>query len=259
MATARLNGTTIAFEDGGGDKPAVILSHGFLMDGSMFADQVAALRDMYRVITWDERGFGGTPSIGPFDYWDSARDAWALLDHLGVDTVVAGGMSQGGFISLRMALLNPQRVSALVLIDTQAGTEDPALAGPYEELHSAWLTAGPQAVQEVVASIILGEGDWQHWYAKWANLEELQFTTAFRCLMDRDDVTSRLGEILAPTLIIHGTADIAIPMHKAEQLRDEIAGPTTLVVVDGGTHASNITHPQEVNQAMRSFLDSLSL
>jgi len=77
------------------------------MDHDMFAPQVDALRDDYRVITWDERGHGQTPVDGPFDYWDSARDALALLTHLGVEEAVLAGMSQGGFLSLRAALLSP--------------------------------------------------------------------------------------------------------------------------------------------------------
>ena len=57
MPHAAINGQQIYFEDTGGEGPAVILGHGFLMDHEMFVHQVAALRDGYRVITWDERGF----------------------------------------------------------------------------------------------------------------------------------------------------------------------------------------------------------
>ena len=84
----------------------------------MFDSQVAALSDKFRVITWDERGFGDTEYDGkPFTYWDSANDCLALMTHLGVETAVLGGMSQGGFLSLRAALTAPERVRALVLID----------------------------------------------------------------------------------------------------------------------------------------------
>ena len=58
MSVASVNGTKIAYDDTGGSGPAIVLAHGFLMDRSMFDPQVAALRDAYRVITWDERGFG---------------------------------------------------------------------------------------------------------------------------------------------------------------------------------------------------------
>ena len=70
MATALANGITLSYNDSGGDGPAVVLSHGYLMDSSMLDSQVAALAPEYRVITWDERGHGGTLATGPFTYWD---------------------------------------------------------------------------------------------------------------------------------------------------------------------------------------------
>ena len=258
MKYAELNGTTIAYEDHGGNGPAVLLSHGFLMDHTMFDAQVAALSPAYRVITWDERGFGETKATGEFSYWDSANDALALLDHLGIESAIVGGMSQGGFLSLRVALTAPQRVKALILLDTQAGTEDPATVEPYNAMHAAWLEHGPTAVQEIIASLILGPGEWNEWFDKWALLEPGQFTAAFHCLMHRDDITSRLSEISCPTLIVHGTADASIPIEKAEILRDSIAGPTTLVPIEGGPHAANMTHAQEVNAAILRFLSALS-
>jgi pimeloyl-ACP methyl ester carboxylesterase len=180
-----------------------------------------------------------------------------LLDHLGLDRAVLGGMSQGGFLGLRAALLEPGRVPALVLIDTQAGQEDPALAPSYEQMEEIWLAQGPEPVQEIVASIILGDIDPLPWYAKWARLDRQGLTYSFRCLMDRDDITGRLGEIGCPALILHGTADAAIPMAKAEQLLDGLAGPAELVVIEGGSHASNLSHPDQVNAALLPFLRSL--
>ena len=258
MQTAQINGTTIAFEDTGGKKPVVIFSHGFLMDHSMFDAQVAALRDTHRVITWDERGFGGTKATGDFTYWDSANDVLGLMDHLGIKSAVFGGMSQGGFLSLRVALTAPERVEALILLDTQSGVEAPETVEPYNQLHAAWVEHGAVAVQDIIAGIILGPGDWSEWFAKWGAMEPDQFTAAFNCLMHRDDITDRLGEITCPALIVHGTADVAIPMEKAEVLRDRIAGPTTLVPVEGGPHAANMTHATETNRAIVQFLAALA-
>jgi 3-oxoadipate enol-lactonase len=257
MLTARVNGTDIAYADSGGDGPAVVLSHGYLMDHTMFDPQLAALTPDYRVITWDERGFGDTRAGGSFSYWDSARDVLGLLDHLGLDRAVLGGMSQGGFVSLRAALLAPERVRALVLIDTQAGQEDPAVVPAYEQMEEVWLAQGPEPVQEVVASIILGSVDPQPWFAKWARLDAGDINHSFRCLMDRDDITGRLAEIGCPALILHGTADAAIPMAKAETLRDRLGGPAELVAVDGGSHAANLSHPDQVNAALLAFLHTL--
>lgn len=258
MATANINGTTVFFQDTGGSGPAVILSHGFLIDHSMFDPQVEALRKYHRVVTWDERGFGGTPATGEFSYWDSARDVLALMDHLSIDSAFVGGMSQGGFISLRVALTAPERVRGLILIDTQAGTEDADKVEGYGQLHEVWMAHGPAPVQDVIAGLILGPGQWSDWFEKWASLDTRQFSWAFQCLMNRDDITPRLGEITCPSLIIHGTEDAAIPVSKAETLRDGLAGPSTLVTVEGAPHAANLTHSIPVNAAIKGFLADLN-
>ncbi len=261
MPTASINGVSLSYTDTGGDGAPVVFSHGYLMDSSMFDPQVAALAPEYRVITWDARGFGGTRATGAFTYWDSAGDVLGLLDHLGIDQAVLAGMSQGGFLSLRAALLAPQRVRALVLIDSQAGQEDPAVAPAYEQLEQTWLEHGPDPVQDIVASIILGQPDgpvdYKPWFAKWAALDRVELTLPFRCLMDRDDITSRLAEIDCPALILHGTADAAIPVAKAEVVRAGLAGPSELVLIEGGSHASNLSNPDQVNVALLEFLRSL--
>jgi 3-oxoadipate enol-lactonase len=261
MSTALINGVTLTYSDTGGGGDPVVFSHGYLMDSAMFDPQVAALAPEYRVITWDARGFGGSRATGEFSYWDSARDVLSLLDHLGVDRAVLGGMSQGGFLSLRAALLAPARVRALVLIDSQAGQEDPAVAPSYEQLDQIWLEQGPAPIQDIVASIILGPPDgpvdYAPWFAKWATTDRAELHQAFRCLMDRDDVTGRLGEISCPTLIVHGTADAAIPVTKAEVVQAGLAGPAELVLIEGGSHAANLSHPDQVNVALLEFLRSL--
>jgi len=261
MSTALINGITLSYSDSGGDGTPVVFSHGYLMDSSMFDPQVAALAPEYRVITWDERGFGGTRATGAFSYWDSARDVLGLLDHLGIDRAVLAGHSQGGFLSLRAALLAPERVRALVLIDSQAGQEDPAIAPAYEQLQQTWMEHGPAPVQDVVATIILGPPggpvDYAPWFAKWAAADRDELRLAFRCLMDRDDITGQLAQIDCPALILHGSADAAIPMEKAEAVRAGLTGPVSLVVVDGGSHAANLSHPDPVNVALLEFLRSL--
>src|SRR5437879_13819982 len=97
MSDADINRQRIRFDDTGGDGPPVILAHGFLMDRTMFAPQVSALSGEFRVITWDERGFGETEFDGkPFTYWDSAGDCLGLLDHLGIAKAVVGWLVEGG-------------------------------------------------------------------------------------------------------------------------------------------------------------------
>jgi 3-oxoadipate enol-lactonase len=259
MPYAEVNGQRLHYQDTGGDGPVVVFSHGLLMDHEMFEAQVAALRDDYRVVAWDERGFGSTEFDGePFTYWDSAADVLGLLDHLGVESAVLAGMSQGGFLSLRAALLAPERVQALILIDTQAGVDDDDTLAAYRQMLDTWVNVGPiDELTEIVANIIIADPDENgRWIAKWKQWPTAPMEQAGACLLERDDITDRLGEITCPALVIHGTADTAISMERADALAAGLSGSGPVVAVPGA-HASNLTHPEPCNEAIVGFLAGL--
>ncbi|HUO11305.1 MAG TPA: alpha/beta hydrolase [Caulobacteraceae bacterium] len=262
MPIAEVNHQRLYYEDSGGSGPAVIFSHGLLMDHEMFAPQVEALRSKYRCITWDERGHGGTASdtLAPFTYYDSANDLAALLAHLGVKQAVLAGMSQGGFLSLRCALTHPEVVRALVLIDTQAGVEDPERLKGHMQLATTWASQGlSDEIASIVESIILGDG-WagaEAWKAKWRQVKPVNLMGCMHTLAARDDVTARLGEIRVPALVIHGDKDAAIELSLAERLAAGLEN-AELVVIPGAGHAANLTHPELVNPAIARFLEGLA-
>jgi len=229
MPFADVNGQRLHFEDTGGSGPPVVFSHGFLMDHEMFAPQVAALGATHRVITWDERGFGSTEYDGePFTYWDSAADCLGLLTHLGIESAVLGGMSQGGFLSLRAALTAPDRVRALILLDSQAGVDDPDTAAANDAMNHVWLDQGPtDELAEIVAGIII------------------------------DDSGHSRSWITCPALVVHGTEDTAITMDRAELMATGLPGAGDVVRV-AGAHAANLTNPEPVNAAITAFLAELA-
>ena len=263
MPFADVNGQRLAYEDTGGDDPVVVFSHGFLMNQAMFAPQVAALRDTHRVVTWDERAFGDTVFDGePFTYWDSAADCLGLLDHLGVERAVLGGMSQGGFLSLRAALTAPERVRGLILLDTQAGGEEPEVLEGYRTMIETWVAAGPvDELAEAIAGIIIADPDVsREWIEIWRELAERDGTESMRaagdCLIGREDITDRLGEITCPALVVHGTEDTAITMAQGEALAAGLSGAGEVVRVSGA-HAANLTNPEPVNAAILEFVAGL--
>lgn len=230
------------------------------MDREMFAPQVEVLSGEFRVITWDERGFGETEFDGkPFTYWDSARDCLGLLDHLGIEQAVLGGMSQGGFLSLRAALLAPARVRALVLIDTQAGGEDPERLPAYRQMQETWLQAGPvDDLANAIAGLIIGDPALsESWIAKWKALQLDSMRAPADCLFEREDITDRLGEISCPAIVFHGTDDMSIEMDRAQELCGGLSGCEGVVRIEGASHVSNLTHPEEVNGPLLDFLRSL--
>jgi len=260
VPVAEINGQRIFYTDSGGDGPAVLFAHGFLMDHEMFSPQVEALSGEFRVIAWDARGFGDTEFDGkPFDYWDNARDCLGLLDHLGLDRAVIGGMSQGGFCSLRVALLAPDRVRALVLIDTQAGAEEPDKVELYGDMIEAWVNVGPgEELARIIAGIIIDDpAHDDYWIAKWQARDRELLREPGGCLLGRDDITDRLGEITCPALVVHGTQDGAIDMELAETLAAGLSGCAGVVPIAGAAHAANLTHPDQANPALLTFLRAL--
>jgi 3-oxoadipate enol-lactonase len=76
-------------------------------------------------------------------------------------------------------------------------------------------------------------------------------------LMDRDDITERLAEIQAPAIVIHGAEDVAIDLSLAEGLCSRLAGCRGVVRIEGAGHASCLTHPEPVNEAIAGFLATI--
>ena len=97
-----------------GNGPAVVFSHGMLMDATMFTPQIDALAEQYRCLSYDSRTLQG--QVSKHDLDDLAEDCKALLDEQGIDRCVLVGHSMGGFMGTVFALKYPERLDGLVLI-----------------------------------------------------------------------------------------------------------------------------------------------
>src|SRR2546427_1440455 len=123
MARARLNGIEIDYEVSGRG-PAVLLSHGYSATRRMWDGQHRALEGRYTVISWSLRGHGETESPDhPASYSEelTVGDMRAVLRHVGVERVIVGGLSLGGYASLGFYLAHPEMVRALVICDSGPG------------------------------------------------------------------------------------------------------------------------------------------
>jgi pimeloyl-ACP methyl ester carboxylesterase len=258
MAVAELGPCRVYFEDTGSDKPAILFSHGLLMDHTMFAHQIEALRSEWRCITWDARGHGAAaPSAGPHVH--AGAILTGLLDYLGVERAVLAGTAQGGFASLQCALEHPERVRALVLIDSQPGPDAPAQAIGSRALADFWLAGGPS--EHLIANterLLLGEGfvDAAAWRDKWWHCSAANFLACLNALGEREDLTERLPELHLPALVIHGRQDIAVPLLRARDMASRLGA--RLAVIEGAGHAANMTHPVPVNEVLTDFLAALA-
>ncbi len=246
----------IHYEDSGGDGPVVLLAHEFLMDRTMFASQMAALAPEFRIVSWDARGHGRTRDQGlPFTYWTAARDALTVLDHLGAERAVFGGTAQGGITALRTALIAPERVSALILISTEAHGPTPEQSTETQKFLDKWYDdSSRRGAANQLAHWLIGDDDWYRaiWTKRWLVRDRDGIEVAATCLLGRESVVGRLPEITCPALVIHAT-DSGIPDHRAKRLARDLTA-ATYVEIAGARLAVTMTHPEPVNHAIKQFL-----
>jgi pimeloyl-ACP methyl ester carboxylesterase len=112
MAVAKLDrdGVAIHYEVHG-QGPAILLSHGYSATCRMWDGQIAALRDRYQVVVWDMRGHGQSDyPADPSAYSEAATvaDMAAILHTCGIQRAVIGGLSLGGYMSLRSTRCTPR-------------------------------------------------------------------------------------------------------------------------------------------------------
>jgi pimeloyl-ACP methyl ester carboxylesterase len=263
MPYDELDGWRYAYTDEGSGPP-VILLHGLQMDRSMFDHQVDSLRESHRVITIDAPGHGESAGLPVgIDFWKYADMVVAIADRLGVGAAVWGGQSMGGFTALRLALAHPERVTGLVLIDTQAHAEPVEKLAQYEAFLSVALEQG---VNEDLVNITLliyfsqiyaGKPESDVWRKKLLASDVHAQHAMIRAVFDRDEIHDRVAEIRAPAIVIHGDEDIAIEPERAEELAGALAN-ATLVKVPGAGHASPVEDPETVTKAIRGFLAGIA-
>lgn len=262
MPQTEVNGWNIFFSDAG-DGPPIFLVHGFLMDRTMFEPQVKALRSDYRIVTPDLRGHGESEKKAEaHTQWDMMEDHIALCDSLGIEKAVFGGVSQGGFQSLRAALKYPDRVAGLILIDTQAGPEDPIKTPMYEAMSELVAKEGwnDEILQASTVSMF-GESSTeelkQHWVERWKAQPTFAAFEQMKSVTRRDALDDRIRQIEAPAVVIHGEEDVAIEVEKAEALADGLNNLVEFVTIPGAGHSSTVEKPEAVTEVIQRFLQKV--
>ena len=159
---------------------------------------------------------------------------------------------------MRAALTAPERVRALILLDTSTTLYTPETKAANQGMIDTWLTVGPvDELAGAVATIIIDDAaENPRWIAKWQARDRELLRHPAQCLLERDDITPRLPEITCPALVVHGTEDTALTMEDAELMASLLSRCDGVVKV-GGAHAANLTNPVPVNAAILAFLAGL--
>ncbi|MEU6772239.1 alpha/beta fold hydrolase [Streptomyces sp. NPDC046759] len=263
MNAVALRGATIHYDDLGPSAGLpVLLIHGHPFNRTLWAPQATALAEAgYRVVTPDLRGYGDSSvTPGKVLLSDFADDLASLLDHLGIERVVAGGVSMGGQIAMEFRRRHPQRVRALVLSDTSVPAEteegkefrnrlaDRLLAegmdGYAGEVIDKMLAAYNVAAMPDVAGRVLG---------MMRATDPRGAAAALRGRAERPDYRDTLGAVREPVLIVVGADDVYTPVPDAEAIR-RLVPQATMVVIEKAGHLPGAEQPERFNAALLDFL-----
>ena len=249
----RPDGVTLAFQVHNPRAPGVplLLTHGFGATAGMWDPNIDALSVDRPVIVWDQRGHGSSDAPDDMDRYSEqigVADMAAILDAAGVDRAVLGGMSLGGYLSLAFHVAHPQRVAALVLVDTGPGYRNDAARDEW----NAWVERRAQQLERGEAAT-----DFSAEVAQAVHEHPEGLPRAARGVMAQKDarVITSLDSITVPTLVIVGAQDTDF-LASADYMHRKIPN-SRKVVIDNAGHAANMDQPEAFNTAVRELLEQL--
>jgi 3-oxoadipate enol-lactonase len=262
MATARINGINLYYEVHGTGEPLLLIM-GLGANTTSWASQIPVFSREYQVIAFDNRGAGRSDKPNePYSMGQMADDARGVLDHLDIPSAHVFGMSLGGMIAQEFVLRAPERVRTLVLGGTMAGGPTAIFAGP-EVVQQFISLAGMPIIQAIEAGLALIYSPAYIAQKKGELVRRMLLNahlTAPMYALQRQfmaivgfNTTARLAEIVAPTLVLAGTADRVMPLENSRQLAAGITG-AHLVEFEGAGHGFLVEKAEEANAAVLSFL-----
>ncbi len=240
--------------------PLIVLTHGATADHGMFAHQVRALADEYRVLTWDMRGHGESRPMGsPFTVPEAVKDLMAILAEIGAEQAIFVGQSTGGYVAQELVFRHPEKVQALVMIDCICITlpltgRDHLLL----RLTPALLWMYPYSLlvrQSANASTVTQEG---YDYLETAmNQIPKKDMVAILSAVTQAIHPEPHYQITHPLLLVHGDEDNLGNIKKdAPRWAERDPNCTYRVIPDAG-HMANMDNPAFFNRLLLEFLDSL--
>lgn len=251
----------LAFVDRGQGQPLVLV-HGFPLDHTMWAGQIADLAGEYRVIAPDLRGFGqSTVTPGLATMQRMADDLHELLFSLKISQpVVLCGLSMGGYVAWQFALRYRPRLAKLILCDTRAVGDSPEAAAGRIAMADRVQREGPGFVAEAMLPKLFAPAALK---AKAPFVEATRqvilrtdpkgIAAAQRGMAQRPDVSSKLGEIDVPTLVVCGQHDAISPPAEMRGFAEQMPN-AKFVEIAGAGHMAPLERADEVNAAIRGFM-----
>jgi len=243
-----------------GSGPAIVLVHGFPLDGAMWSGVARSLSARFRVVKPDLPGRGNTEAAAPSSVEGHADFLEAILAELDPPVGLAG-FSFGGYISLALMKRKPEKVRALALLDTRAAADDDAGRAKRDETIAGVRGNGVGPLVEampakLLASESLGRADLVERVRRIISRQKPETVEAdLAAMRDRPESNGFLPEISIPTLVVVGEKDVLTPPADSEAMAAAIPG-ARLVTVPGAGHLTPMERPKAVAEALAEFFSA---
>ncbi|HEY4095100.1 MAG TPA: 3-oxoadipate enol-lactonase [Baekduia sp.] len=250
----------LSHEDGGPPgAPPLVLAASLGTTRAMWDPQIAALRERFRTVRYDQRGHGASPAPpGPYAIADLGRDALALLDRLGLERTSWAGVSLGGMVGMWLAIHAPQRIDRLVLLCTSAHL------GPQQAWTDRAAAVRAAGTVDAVADAVVARWltpafadahpDVRAWLRTMlAATPPEGYAACCEAIRDMDQ-RAELGAITAPTLVISGVEDLAAPAAHQQLIAEAIPG-ARLVALSPAAHLAGVERADDVTALIADHLD----
>ncbi|MBI4513496.1 MAG: alpha/beta fold hydrolase [Gemmatimonadetes bacterium] len=264
MASVRLGQLTCHYEDRGRG-PALLWIHAFPFDRRMWAPQLDVFSEGYRALAPDLRGFGESNlGRGFYTINDLADDMAALLEALGIESAVVGGLSMGGYVAFALVRGHPGRVRGLILADTRPEADTPEARERRRAMAEQVSVEGTHVLVEDLLPRLVSDDTRRQRPGVVATLEKMILAArpaaviaALDAMAARPESRDLLPAITVPTCVIAGAQDVITPPDVAREMASAIPGARQYVLIPGAGHMSNLERPDLFNAAVREFLSGL--
>lgn len=241
----------------------VVLLHAFPLNATLWRPQVQSPPAGWRLVTPDFPGFGASSEPPATTMTAMAESALRTMDAMGIDRAVIGGLSMGGYVTLALYRMAPERFEGMILADTRATADNETQKEGRRKMIATVRAKGAAAIADEMLPKLLGASSQK------SNPElavtvrgMIEGTTpdaiaaAAESIMNRADSTSLLPSIAVPTLVLCGEEDVLTPPLDAHILKNGIRN-SRLELLPGAGHLSNLETPERFSLALGDFLATL--
>lgn len=242
----------------------VVLLHAFPLNSTLWRPQIERAPTGWRFVAPDLPGFGASVLPAARSMEAMAREVLNVLDEQGIAQAVIGGMSMGGYVTLALYRLAPERFAGMVLADTRATADNDQQKDARRRMIETVREKGPAAVADEMMPKLLGDTSHRERPDVASAVRTMiegnsrdAIAGAVEAMMNRPDSRPLLSHVTVPTLVVCGEEDVLTPPADSEALHDAIAD-SRLVRIPRAGHLSSIEAPKEFSLALNGFLGELS-